>query len=167
MRMTASWSGSKRTDRIQVCGANRDAPQWRAPLGSSRRSKKGPSPVHRPSACSGVKALRNTSAASRQSRQAVRAFRSLDPFRALREPDCRRRDEKRPFPLRTKNFSITQNNRLTGKAPYKFESSPLQRTVRVSRDIHLLRRKAGLFPRCAGRSRRAVARDGRGAVIWR
>src|ERR1700751_1289083 len=34
MRMTASWSGSKRIDRIQVCGA-RSAPQWQAPLGSS------------------------------------------------------------------------------------------------------------------------------------
>ena len=76
-------------------------------------------PVHHPSACSGVKALRNTSLAKAASRQAPLAFRSLDPFRALREPDCRRRDEKRPFPLRTKNFSTTQNNRLTGKAPYK------------------------------------------------
>jgi len=50
----------------------------------------------------------------------VLPFRSLDPFRALREPDPRRRDEKRPFPLRTKNCQhTTQNNRLTGKAPYK------------------------------------------------
>ena len=55
----------------------------------------------------------------RQAAKAPLAFRSLDPFRALREPDCRRRDEKRPFPLRTKNFSTTQNNRLTGKASYK------------------------------------------------
>src|SRR5882724_13718725 len=68
--------------------------------------------VHRPSACSGVKALRNTSDAKAASRQAPLAFRSLDPFRALRELDRRRRDEERPFPLRTKN-------RLTGKAPYK------------------------------------------------
>ena len=59
----------------------------------------------------------------RQAAKAPLAFRSLDPFRALREPDCRRRDEKRPFPLRTKNFSITQNNRLTGKAPYKSANS--------------------------------------------
>src|SRR6266478_3660990 len=66
-------------------------------------SQKRPLAVHRPSACSGVKALRNTSDAKRQSRQATLAFRSLDPFRALREPDRRRRDEERPFPLRTKN----------------------------------------------------------------
>src|SRR6202035_3879292 len=38
--------------------------------------------VHRPSACSGVKALRNTSDATAASRQAALAFRSLDPFRA-------------------------------------------------------------------------------------
>src|SRR5271169_2825007 len=72
--------------------------------------------VHRPSACSGVKALRNTSDARAPSRQAALAFRSLDPFRALREPDRRRRDEERPFPLRTKNCQQNlKNNRLTGK----------------------------------------------------
>src|ERR1700751_1084898 len=38
------------------------------------------------------------------SRLAPLAFRSLDPFRALRTPDCRRRDEERPLPLRTKNW---------------------------------------------------------------
>ena len=48
--------------------------------------------VHPPFACSGVKALRNTSLAKAASRQAALAFRSLDPFRALREPDPRRRD---------------------------------------------------------------------------
>src|SRR5260370_23199051 len=41
--------------------------------------------VHRPCACSGVKALRNTSFAKAARRQAALAFRSLDPFRALRE----------------------------------------------------------------------------------
>ena len=130
MRMTASWSGPNlpNTSLRRAIRA-----QWRAPLRSSRRritgpsdaelSKKGPSPAHRPSACSGVKALRNTSLAKAASRQAPLAFRSLDPFRALREPDCRRRDEKRPFPLRTKNCQHNPNNRLTGKAPYKFKSA--------------------------------------------
>jgi len=106
MRMTASWSGSKRTDRIQVCGAKM------RPMASSprivtqtcavrRRTSKREAhlAVHRPSACSGVKALRNTSDAKAASRQAPLAFRSLDPFRALREPDRRRRDEERPFPV--------------------------------------------------------------------
>src|SRR5438132_2605413 len=80
--------------------------------------------VHRPSACSGVKALRNTSVAKAASRQAALAFRSLDPFRALREPDPRRRDEE-AFPLRTKNSQQPKTN-LTGKAPYKFESPSLR-----------------------------------------
>ena len=53
------------------------------------------------------KALRNTSDAKAARRQAPLAFRSLDPFRALREPDRRRRDEERPFPLRTKNCQQT------------------------------------------------------------
>src|SRR5689334_9248149 len=43
-------------------------------------------------------------ALGRQSRPSSLAFRSLDAFRALREPDRRRRDEERPFPLRTKNW---------------------------------------------------------------
>src|SRR5438309_5884592 len=61
--------------------------------------------VHRPSACSGVKALRNTSDAKAASRQAPLAFRSLDPLRALREPDRRRRDEERPSRSEQKTLS--------------------------------------------------------------
>src|SRR5882762_10420603 len=103
MRMTASWSGSEWTYRIQ-----RQTPELR---------RDAPLAVHRPSACSGVKALRNTSDAKRQSRQALLAFRSLDPFRALREPDCRRRDEERPFPLRTKNSQQNPKQPLDRKSP--------------------------------------------------
>src|SRR6516164_5251422 len=90
--------------------------QWRAPLGSStdrhrqtaKLCKKPPVAVHHRSACSGVKALRNTSAAKRQAAKPWLAFRSLDTFRALREPDRRRRDEERPFPLPTKNRQQTK-----------------------------------------------------------
>src|ERR1700730_16231115 len=57
------------------------------------------------------------------------AFRSLDPFRALREPDRRRRDEERLSRSEQRTLSKTQNNHLTGKAPYKFESTSLQRRV--------------------------------------
>src|SRR6266403_6187437 len=57
------------------------------------------------------------------------AFRSLDPFRALREPDRRRRDEERLSRSEQRTLSKTQNNHLTGKAPYKFESAFLQRGV--------------------------------------
>jgi hypothetical protein len=49
-------------------------------------------------------------------------FRSLDPFRALREPDRRRRDEERLSRSEQRTANKTKNNHLTGKAPYKFES---------------------------------------------
>src|SRR6202047_1161911 len=62
------------------------------------------------------------------------AFRSLDPFRALREPDRRRRDEERLSRSEQRTLSKTQNNHLTGKAPYKFESISLQRGVRRELD---------------------------------
>ena len=64
------------------------------------------------------------------------AFRSLDPFRALREPDRRRRDEERPFPLRTKNSQQNPNNKsqincparakspLTGESPIQVSCEP-------------------------------------------
>jgi hypothetical protein len=45
----------------------------------------------------------------------------------------------------------------------EFESGSLQRTVRVSRDIPLLRRKAGLFPRVCGAEQ--VARSGETGVV--
>src|SRR5271168_4736145 len=77
----------KRSYRIQVCG-HEDVPHWRAPLGSPterqapskrRAVQKAPVAVYLPSACSGVKALRNTSDAQAASRQALLAFRSLGP----------------------------------------------------------------------------------------
>ena len=49
------------------------------------------------------KALRNTSDAKAARRQAALAFRSLDPFRALREPDRQATGRRTAFPLRTKN----------------------------------------------------------------
>src|SRR4029077_6831798 len=64
------------------------------------------------------------------------AFRSLDPFRALREPDRRRRDEERLSRSEQRTLSKTQNNHLTGKAPYKFESGLLQRGVRREPDLY-------------------------------
>jgi hypothetical protein len=101
-------------------------PQGRASLGSSNRQapsdaeamQKAPVAVHHRSACSGVKALRNTSVAKRQAAKLWLAFRSLDPFRALREPDRRRRDEERPCRSEQKT-ATNQNDYLTGKAPYK------------------------------------------------
>src|SRR5262249_17913325 len=108
MRMTASWSGPHQPTGYKFA-ARRPRPNGELPSDppqtapSDAGALQKPVAVHHPSACSGGgKALRNTSAAKAASRQALLAFRSLDPFRALREPDRRRRDEEGPFPLRTK-----------------------------------------------------------------
>src|ERR1700749_1404933 len=62
------------------------------------------------------------------SRQALLPFRSIDPFRPLREPDRRRRDEERLFRSEQRTANKPKHH-LTGKAPYKFESISLQRGV--------------------------------------
>ena len=95
MRMTASWFGS--TSDPPNTSVWRKVPR---PMASSPRiirqtptrrhqrlelKQKARLAVHPPCACSGVKALRNTSCATAARRQAALAFRSLDPFRALRE----------------------------------------------------------------------------------
>jgi hypothetical protein len=137
MRMTASWSGSEWTYRIQVRDVkmrrNGELPSDVSKTFNRRQTpelrRDAPLAVHRPSACSGVKALRNTSDAKAASRQALLAFRSLDPFRALREPDRRRRDEERLSSSEQRTLSKTQNNHLTGKGSYKFESAFLQGRV--------------------------------------
>src|SRR3954449_787071 len=58
-----------RTDLPNTSARREEAPQWRAPLGSQRTHRhrpdaeamqKAPIAVHHRSACSGVKALRNT-----------------------------------------------------------------------------------------------------------
>src|SRR4029077_5951520 len=141
MRMTASWSGSEWTYRMQV----RDVKMRRngeLPSDPDRQCqtpelrKKPHLAVHRPSACSGVKALRNTSDAKAASRQALLAFRSLDPFRALREPDRRRRDEERP----------SRSEQRTGNKPKTplDRKSPIQVRIRLPPATSLVR----IWPRC-------------------
>src|SRR5215469_13482290 len=55
-------------------------------------------------------------------------FRSLDPFRPLREPDRRRWDEERLSRSEQRTANKPKDH-LTGKAPYRFESGSLQRRV--------------------------------------
>src|SRR5438309_1320054 len=72
MRMTASWSGSERTYRIQVRGAKKcrngelpsDLKGHTGTVQDAEAMQKARLAVHHRSACSGVKALRNTSDAS-------------------------------------------------------------------------------------------------------
>ncbi len=144
----------KRSYRIQVCGTKM-RPQWRAPLGSLNRPTdrhrsdteampKARLAVHRRSACSGVKALRNTSHARRQAAKLCYRFGPLTP--SARSANLIAGDGTKNGLSRSeqKTGSTTQNNRLTGKAPYRFESGFLQRRVQklsvpplASRDLPL------------------------------
>src|SRR6476660_670327 len=128
----------KRPYRIQVCGTKMRR-QWRAPLGFSKIDrhrqtlelcrKKAPVAGHHRSACSGVKALRNTSAARRQAAKLCYRFGPLTP--SARSANLIAGDGTKNGLSRSeqKTVSTTQNNRLTGKAPYRFESVSLQRGV--------------------------------------
>src|SRR5438874_6234173 len=89
--------------------------------------QKAPVAVHRRCACSGVKALRNTSAASRQAAKLCYRFGPLTP--SARSANLIPGDGTKNGLSRSeqKTVSTTQNNRLTGKAPYRFESVSLQR----------------------------------------
>ena len=58
-------------------------------------------------------------------------FRSLDPFRPLREPDRRRRDEERLSRSEQRTANKPKDH-LTGKAPYRFESASLRRRVHLT-----------------------------------
>src|SRR3984893_2904237 len=140
MRMTASWSGSN--DPTVYKSVARRCAQWRAPLGSStdrqapsdaEAMQKAPVAVHHRSACSGVKALRNTSDARRQAAKLCYRFGPLTP--SARSANLIAGDGTKNGLSRSeqKTVSTTQNNRLTGKAPYKFES-----IFRLSRRIQKL-----------------------------
>src|SRR5207244_9776512 len=74
------------------------------------------------------------------SRQALLPFRSLDPFRALREPDRRRPDEER-LSRSEQRTGAKRKRHLTGKAPYRFESCSLRRPVCLTGAFHACRRK--------------------------
>jgi hypothetical protein len=136
----------KRPYRIQVCGA-KIRPNGELPLGSStdrqapsdaEALQKAPVAVHHRSACSGVKAcpwleqgaLQNTSDARRQAAKLCYRFGPLTP--SARSANLIAGDGMKNGLSRSeqKTVSTTQNNRLTGKAPYKFESGFLRRQVR-------------------------------------
>jgi len=143
MRMTASGSGSERTYRIQVCGAKM-RPNGELPSDLHRQAgtvrhtgalQKSPVAVHHRSAGSGVKALRNTSVARRQAAKLGSRFGPLTP--SARSANLIAGDGTKNGLSRSeqKTVSTTQNNRLTGKAPYKFESISLQRGVLCEPDF--------------------------------
>src|SRR5690349_9319935 len=125
----------KRSYRIQVCDTKMHpmASSPRIPLhrqapAGARSYAKSPIAVHRRSACSGVKALRNTSDARRQAAKLCYRFGPLTP--SARSANLIAGDgTKNGFPAPNKEPSKNQNDYLTGKAPYKFESCFLQQRV--------------------------------------
>src|SRR5438067_914807 len=101
--------------------------------------QRAPVAVHRRSACSGLKALRNTSDARRQAAKLRYRFGPLTP--SARSANLIPGDGAKNGLSRSeqKTVSTTQNNRLTGKAPYRFESCSLQRRVHSEPDSSLKR----------------------------
>jgi hypothetical protein len=101
------------------------------------------------------------------------AFRSLDPFRALREPDRRRRDEERLSRSEQRTLSKTQNNHLTGKAPYKVRirlapaRSLLRTRMSLPRNVRAGCCMVANTPACEGLagSTRTAMRSARGTAI--
>src|SRR5215831_11963701 len=84
--------------------------------------------VHYRSACSGLKALRNTSPARRQATNFCYRFGPLAP--SARSANLIAADgTKNGFPAPNKEPARSQNDYLTRKAPYKFESVFLQRRI--------------------------------------
>jgi hypothetical protein len=130
----------KRPYRIQVCGTkmhpNGELPSDPQQIDRHRQTlklcrKKAPVAVHHRSACSGVKALRNTSDARRQAAKLCYRFGPLTP--SARSANLIAGDgTKNGFPAPNKEPAKTKNDHLTGKAPYKFESISLQQTVSLS-----------------------------------
>src|ERR1700740_484091 len=81
--------------------------------------------VHRRSACSGVKALRNTSDARRHAAKLCYRFGPLPP--SARSANLIAGDgTKNGFSSSEQRTGKTKNDHLTGKAPYRFESFSLQ-----------------------------------------
>src|SRR5437867_4412208 len=114
------------------CVARRSAPDGELPSdhhadttsGIRRRiSKKGPvSPFILPSRAQASRRCETQASAKAACRQAALAFRSLDAFRALQEPDRRRRDEERPSRSEQRTISKPKEeavDRLTGQPPGK------------------------------------------------
>ena len=88
-----------------------------APAGA-RSYAKSPIAVHRRCACSGVKALRNTSPAKRQAAKLCYRFGPLTP--SARSANLIAGDgTKNSFPAPNKEPPTNQKHDLTGKAPHK------------------------------------------------
>src|SRR5215469_8740456 len=107
-----------------------------APTGaqSHAQGKKSFIAVHHRSACSDLKARRNTSPVRRQATKLCFRFGPLTP--SARSANLIAADgTKNGLPALNKEPARSQNDYLTRKAPYKFESVFLQRGVTCELDF--------------------------------
>src|SRR6516164_9738469 len=125
MRMTASWLGPEVDLPNTSLPRQKMRPMASSPRILNRRHRQTPKLCKKPLSqfiiAPRAQASRRCETQAPLSGKAAKlwlAFRSLDLFRALREPDRRRRDEKRPCRSEQKT-ATNQNDYLTGKAPYK------------------------------------------------
>jgi hypothetical protein len=175
MRMTASWSGS--TDPTAYKSVARRCDQWRAPLGSSsidrqapsgaRSYAKSPIAVHCRCACSGVKALRNTSTARRQAAKLCLRFGPLTP--SARSANLITGDgTKNGFPAPNKELPTNQKTPLDRKSPIQVRIHlPPAESPSLSR-IHFRRPRTPAFrPGVRGWLGERVGRDAQGVSISR
>ena len=170
MRMTASWSGSNDPT------AYKSVARRSAPMVSSPRILKGPTdrhrpearlPVHHRSACSGVKALRNTSAARRQVAKLCYRFGPLTPS-APSANLIAGDGTKNGFPAPNKEPAKNQNRLLDRKSPIqvRIRLPPADRPSLIGSSEPRSRCaafRAGV--RAMGGA--AVGRDGDRPAIWR
>src|SRR5246127_2211785 len=132
MRMTASWLGPSGPTEYKFA-ASKDAPMASPPRILNRQHtsdaeslQKAPVAVHHRSACSGVKALRNTSTAKRQAAKPWLAFRSLTPSARSANLIAVRRDEERLF--RSEQKTGNKPKRLLDrKSPIQVRCEPVSR----------------------------------------
>ena len=137
MRMIASWSGSNDPTAYKSV-ARRSVPNGELPSDPQHTGRQAPIrhrsyakarlAVHRRSACSGVKALRNTSAARRQAAKLCYRFGPLTPSARSANLIAGDGDEERLSRSELKTANKPKDH-LTGKAPYRFESCSLQQRV--------------------------------------
>jgi hypothetical protein len=167
MRMTASWSGSNDPTEYK-CAARDPRPMASSPRILNRPTRhrgmrKARLAVHHRSACSGVKALRNTSLARRQAAKLCYRFGPLTP--SARSANLIAGDgTKNGFPAPNKEPAKTKNDYLTGKAPYRFESGSLQRRVACEPEDDIARPVFGMAsfaPNQTAPQASALARIGR------
>ena len=124
MRMTASWSGSNDPTAYESV-ARRYAHFGELPSDSQQTDQNTepnlnakPVAVHRRSACSGVKARRNTSAAKRQAAKLCYRFGPLTPS-ARSANLIAGNGTKNGFPAPNKEPTTNQKQRLDRKSPIR------------------------------------------------